>query len=162
DRPVPRERAGLSGAGRSVPRRFLGAGAARPAHRAAQPPSARQDAARGAAAPGADRPQGQYRQGGGADAAAPGLSRRLLRRRDRLRPGRHGLTLALPGPTNPTVPATTKPVRRPTKAEQRAETMEQIFDAAEYLFSKHGFYGVTLKEVAQRVGVHHTLLNYYF
>ncbi|MGD9809795.1 MAG: TetR/AcrR family transcriptional regulator [Sphingobium sp.] len=40
--------------------------------------------------------------------------------------------------------------------------MEQILDAAEYLFSYHGFYGVTLKDVAQRVGVHHTLLNYYF
>jgi AcrR family transcriptional regulator len=54
-----------------------------------------------------------------------------------------------------------KPKRR-TKAEQRAETMEQILDAAEYLFSKHGLYGVTLKDVAKRVGVHHTLLNYYF
>lgn len=40
--------------------------------------------------------------------------------------------------------------------------MEQILDAAEYLFSIHGYYGVTLKDVAQRVGVHHTLLNYYF
>ncbi|MES2445353.1 MAG: TetR/AcrR family transcriptional regulator [Pseudomonadota bacterium] len=40
--------------------------------------------------------------------------------------------------------------------------MEQILDAAEHLFSKHGLYGVTLKDVAKRVGVHHTLLNYYF
>ena len=40
--------------------------------------------------------------------------------------------------------------------------MEQILDAAEYLFSKRGLYGVTLKDVAKRVGVHHTLLNYYF
>ncbi len=52
--------------------------------------------------------------------------------------------------------------RRPTKAEQRAETMEQILDAAEYLFSRHGLHGVTLKDVARRVGVHHTLVNYYF
>lgn len=52
--------------------------------------------------------------------------------------------------------------KRPTKAEQRAEMMEQILDAAEELFSKHGLYGVTLKDVAQRVGVHHTLMNYYF
>ncbi len=51
---------------------------------------------------------------------------------------------------------------RTTKAEQRAETMEQILDAAESLFSKHGLYGVTLKDVAKKVGVHHTLLNYYF
>ena len=52
--------------------------------------------------------------------------------------------------------------RRPTKAEQRAEMMEQILDAAEYLFSRHGLHGVTLKDVAKRVGVHHTLVNYYF
>ncbi len=52
--------------------------------------------------------------------------------------------------------------KRPTKAEQRAEMMEQILDVAEELFSKHGLYGVTLKDVAQRVGVHHTLMNYYF
>lgn len=58
----------------------------------------------------------------------------------------------------------TKPNREPRsrKAEQRAETMERILDAAEVLFAKHGLYGVTLKEVAARVGVHHTLLNYYF
>ncbi len=40
--------------------------------------------------------------------------------------------------------------------------MEQILDAAEYLFSRHGLHGVTLKDVAKRVGVHHTLVNYYF
>lgn len=56
----------------------------------------------------------------------------------------------------------TKTRRRTTKAEQRAETMEQILDEAEFLFSKHGLHGVTLKDVAKRVGVHHTLLNYYF
>src|ERR671916_689880 len=55
-----------------------------------------------------------------------------------------------------------KPARRSRKAEQRAETMELIFDAAEELFSKHGLHGVTLKDVAKQVGVHHTLLNYYF
>lgn len=55
-----------------------------------------------------------------------------------------------------------KPVRRSRKAEQRAETIEAIYDAAEELFSKHGLHGVTLKDVAQRIGVHHTLLNYYF
>ncbi len=53
-------------------------------------------------------------------------------------------------------------VKRSKKAEQRAEMMEQILDAAEHLFSNHGLYGVTLKDVAQRVGVHHTLMNYYF
>jgi len=57
--------------------------------------------------------------------------------------------------------AAVKRVRR-TKAEQRAETLEQILDAAEYLFSKAGLHGVTLRDVAQRVGVHTTLLHYYF
>jgi len=60
------------------------------------------------------------------------------------------------------VPQTAKSPRGSRKAEQRAESMEQILDAAEYLFSRHGLHGVTLKDVAQRVGVHHTLLNYYF
>ena len=60
------------------------------------------------------------------------------------------------------MPDSVTPRRKPTKAEQRAETMEQILDAAEYLFSRHGMHGVTLKDVAKRVGVHHTLVNYYF
>ncbi|HEX4197509.1 MAG TPA: TetR/AcrR family transcriptional regulator [Caulobacteraceae bacterium] len=51
---------------------------------------------------------------------------------------------------------------RRSKAEQRAETLEQILDAAEYLFSKTGLTGVTLRDVANRVGVHTTLLHYYF
>ena len=49
-----------------------------------------------------------------------------------------------------------------TKAEQRAQSLEQILDAAEYLFSKNGFHGVTLRDVAARVGIHTTLLHYYF
>jgi len=53
-----------------------------------------------------------------------------------------------------------RPRRR--KAEQRAESIEQILDAAEYLFSQSGLYGVTLRDVAQRVGIHTTLVHYYF
>src|SRR5690242_17004916 len=49
-----------------------------------------------------------------------------------------------------------------TKAEQRAETLEQILNAAELLFSRHGLYGVTLRDVALKVGVHTSLLHYYF
>jgi AcrR family transcriptional regulator len=55
-----------------------------------------------------------------------------------------------------------KPVAARTKAEQRAETLEHILDAAELLFSKHGLYGVTLRDVAQKVGVHTSLMHYYF
>ena len=57
--------------------------------------------------------------------------------------------------------STAKRVRR-SKAEQRAKSLEQILDAAEYLFSRLGFYGVTLRDVARRVGIHTTLLHYYF
>lgn len=55
-------------------------------------------------------------------------------------------------------------VKRPrrTKAEQRAASLEQILDAAEYLFSRRGLDGVTLRDVAERVGIHTTLLHYYF
>ena len=57
---------------------------------------------------------------------------------------------------------TAPPKASRTKAEQRAETMEQILDAAEFLFSKHGLYGVTLRDVALKVGVHTSLMHYYF
>lgn len=58
---------------------------------------------------------------------------------------------------------TAKPIKRASrKAEQRADMIEQILDVAEALFSKHGLYGVTLADVAQQVGVHRTLLSYYF
>jgi AcrR family transcriptional regulator len=61
----------------------------------------------------------------------------------------------------PSRPKARKAVRR-TKAEQRAETLERILDAAELLFSKHGLYGVTLRDVALKVGVHTSLMHYYF
>ena len=40
---------------------------------------------------------------------------------------------------------------RPPKAKAQAagETRDLILDAAEDLFSKHGFYGVTIREVAR-------------
>jgi AcrR family transcriptional regulator len=62
----------------------------------------------------------------------------------------------------PVVHEIVKSRRRLTKVQQRAAKMEQILDAAEYLFSKHGLHGTTLNDVAKRVGAHHTLLNYYF
>ena len=49
-----------------------------------------------------------------------------------------------------------------SKAEQRAETLDQMLDAAEELFSRHGLHGVTLKDVANKVSVHTTLMHYYF
>lgn len=60
------------------------------------------------------------------------------------------------------MPKETKKRAPRRKAEQRAESMEQILDAAEFLFSKNGLYGVTLSDVAKRVGIHTTLVHYYF
>ena len=65
-----------------------------------------------------------------------------------------------PAPS-PAKPTRTSPARR-SKAEQRAASLEQMLDAAEELFSKHGMYGVTLKDVAQKIGVHTSLMHYYF
>lgn len=59
--------------------------------------------------------------------------------------------------------AMTTPSPKPRrKAEQRAESLEQLLDAAEELFSRHGFYGVTIKDIAEKVGVHKSLVHYYF
>jgi AcrR family transcriptional regulator len=55
-----------------------------------------------------------------------------------------------------------KKQRPRTKAEQRAATLEQMLDAAEFLFSKYGMNGVTLRDVARKVGVHTSLMHYYF
>lgn len=51
---------------------------------------------------------------------------------------------------------------RPTKQAAAADTSKTILDAAEELFSKHGFHGVTLREVAREAGVDTALVLYYF
>jgi AcrR family transcriptional regulator len=51
---------------------------------------------------------------------------------------------------------------RPTKDTIKQDAQEKILDAAEDHFSKHGFYGVTIREVAQQAGVDTALLHYYF
>ena len=54
-----------------------------------------------------------------------------------------------------------KSPRKPrSKAEQRAETLEQLLDAAEALFSQNGFSAVTIKDIADKVGVHKSLVHY--
>ena len=53
---------------------------------------------------------------------------------------------------------------RPPKAKAAgsADTRDLILDASEDLFSKHGFYGVTIREVAREAGVDTALVHYYF
>lgn len=51
---------------------------------------------------------------------------------------------------------------RRTKAERRTDAIKQILDVAEELFSIHGYPGVTIKDVADKIGVHSALILYYF
>jgi len=60
------------------------------------------------------------------------------------------------------MPAKSRPKVRRTKAEQRAAAIQQILDVSEELFSIHGFSGVTIKDVAAKIGVHSALILYYF
>ena len=57
-----------------------------------------------------------------------------------------------------------KPAKRgrPPKTRANGDTRDSILDAAEDLFSKHGFYGVTIREVAREAGVDTALVHYYF
>ncbi len=61
-------------------------------------------------------------------------------------------------------PPPAKPARRgrPPKTRAVGDTRDSILDAAEDLFSKHGFYGVTIREVAREAGVDTALVHYYF
>jgi len=70
----------------------------------------------------------------------------------------------LPPPQIPPSPATPARRGRPKKSKASAvgETRDAIMNAAEDLFSKHGFYGVTIREVAREAGVDTALVHYYF
>lgn len=48
------------------------------------------------------------------------------------------------------------------KARVREASIARILDAAEQLFAEYGYHGVTLKDVAARVGVSSTLIHYHF
>lgn len=70
----------------------------------------------------------------------------------------------LPPPQIPPLPAAPARRGRPKKSKATAagETRDAILNAAEDLFSKHGFYGVTIREVAREAGVDTALVHYYF
>ncbi len=61
-------------------------------------------------------------------------------------------------------PAARKPraVGRRPKGADNKETATVILDAAEKLFSANGFYGVTVRAVADECGVDSALVHYYF
>lgn len=51
---------------------------------------------------------------------------------------------------------------RRTRAEQRAASVKLILDTSEELFAQLGYFGVTIKDVADRMGIHPALIHYYF
>ena len=51
---------------------------------------------------------------------------------------------------------------RRTRAEQRAASVKLILDTAEDLFSQRGYFGVTIKDVADQMGIHPALIHYYY
>jgi len=51
---------------------------------------------------------------------------------------------------------------RRTRAEQRAATVKTILDTSEELFAQLGYFGVTIKDVADRMEIHPALIHYYF
>jgi AcrR family transcriptional regulator len=51
---------------------------------------------------------------------------------------------------------------REPRSEKGEETRERILDAAEKLFARHGFYGVTVRQITRDVGVDVALAHYYF
>lgn len=60
----------------------------------------------------------------------------------------------------PRKPAATR--GRPPKSAKGPDLREKILDAAEGLFARHGFYGVTTRQVAFEAGVDVALIHYYF
>lgn len=83
----------------------------------------------------------------------------------------HGITSPALGRRNkdPAIRKSRRPFRRallddkPTKRTQRSfATSDRILDSAEDLFAKHGIYGVTMREIAERANVDTALLHYYF
>jgi len=67
------------------------------------------------------------------------------------------------GTDQPMLESAPAPTRaRNHKARVREASIERILDAAEQLFAEYGYHGVTLKDVAARVGVSSTLIHYHF
>lgn len=54
------------------------------------------------------------------------------------------------------------PARGRRRKGEGPDLREAILDAAELLFSAHGFYGVTTRQVAAEAGVDTALIHYYF
>jgi AcrR family transcriptional regulator len=61
--------------------------------------------------------------------------------------------------TRPTRVKRGRPVRAPKAV---VEMPEHLLDHAEALFARHGFHGVTIREVARLAGVDSALVHYYF
>jgi AcrR family transcriptional regulator len=73
-----------------------------------------------------------------------------------------GVTLPAMTSQDPDQPESRRPRARNHKARVREASIERILDAAEQLFAEFGYHGVTLKDVAKKVGVSSTLIHYHF
>lgn len=65
-------------------------------------------------------------------------------------------------PSTPPRKSARAPAPRRSQAERREAARERILDAAEELFGRHGYYGVTLRDVATQAETDTALLHYYF
>ncbi|WP_293782546.1 TetR/AcrR family transcriptional regulator [Sphingosinicella sp.] len=73
-----------------------------------------------------------------------------------------GVEQSEPQPESEVMTAAPRPANRKTRAEQRAATLKTILDTSEELFAQLGYFGVTIKDVANRMGTHPALIHYYF
>lgn len=55
-----------------------------------------------------------------------------------------------------------QPTRRPPSQGRAEESRAKILEAARHLFARKGFEGTNMREIAQEVGVTHTLIRYHF
>lgn len=62
----------------------------------------------------------------------------------------------------PDAPGSKRARPKNNKVRAREASIERILDSAEQLFAEYGYPGVTLKDVAARVGVSSTLIHYHF
>src|ERR1700732_4531958 len=52
--------------------------------------------------------------------------------------------------------------RKTPKAPGRRPGKERILDAAERLFARHGFYGISVRDITEEAGVDVALVSYHF
>ena len=52
--------------------------------------------------------------------------------------------------------------KAPARQENEQDTREKLLDAAKFVFSKRGYDGATVKEIAEKAGCNVSLISYHF